>query len=243
MKKVFTILSVVILALSFSQFSQASVDSIYEVAIINISGDVQVDTNGDGIWIKPWVGMKLMEKALIKTGKNSMIDIVFDAEGLNIARINANTLTTVKKALLELPDGKILAKFANLRPGTSFTIKTPTAACSIRGSGMGVGVANGVTEIMAFEDNVYVQGLDVSHGPIGPIATLPEGSRANVGPSGSLVNVGGLNSGDMAAFNQFQNDTSGSGTTGTGGAGEPDDTTEEVDTKDLDEIRDISPSN
>ena len=241
MKKVFTIFSIVLLALSFAHFSHASVDSIYEVAIVNMKGDVQVDTNGDGIWIKPWIGMKLMEAALIKTGNNSSVDIVFDAEGLNLARIEENTLTTVRKALLELPDGKIFADFANLLPGSSFTIKTPTAACSIRGSAMAAGVVDGVTTAWAYRDNVYVQGLGANGQPQGSSSTLPQGNRAGIGQGGRMGNMEGMSEADMNAFREFE---SGIFTGGTGtGTEEPEDVVDAVDTKDLDEVRDISPSN
>ncbi|MFA6637183.1 MAG: hypothetical protein WCV56_08825, partial [Candidatus Omnitrophota bacterium] len=127
MRRSFLCLMVVVLVFSFSSSSLASVDAIYEVAIVNMKGDVQADTNGDGIWIRPWVGMKLMEKAIIKTGRNSNVDIVFDSEGLNLVRVRENSITTVGKALLDLPNGSVFAKFANLKPGSSFTVKTPTA--------------------------------------------------------------------------------------------------------------------
>lgn len=241
MKKVFVVLAAVLLAVSFTHFSFASVDSIYEVAVVSMKGDVQVDTNGDGIWIKPWVGMKLMESAIIKTGSGSTVDIVFDAEGLNVARIEENTMTTVKNALLELSEGKILANFANLTPGSTFTVKTPTAACSIRGSIMGVGFNNGITTGMAFQGNLYIQPLGPNGEPMGGESTLPEGSKTNVDGEGNVDDPEGLDDQDNEEFNNFQNDTTSGGTTGDN-VGELDDVTEQLDTKDVDEIRDISPS-
>jgi hypothetical protein len=243
MKRILVLCMAMFFVFSFAVLSFASVDSIYEVAVVGMSGDVQVDTNGDGIWIRPWVGMKLMEKALIKTGDNSTTDIVFDAEGLNVVRIKPNTLTTVKKALLELSEGEMFANFANLTPGSSFTIKTPTAACSIRGSFMGVSFRNGITTAMSRRGDLYVQGLDANGNPKGSPKTIPEGKKTNVDGGGNVGDTEDLDDSDTEEFDDVENETSGGGT-GTGtGVGELDDVTDQVDTKDIDEIKDISPSN
>ncbi len=233
MKKILTIFAAVVFAFSFACSSYSSVDSIYEVAVVSVKGDVQVDTNGDGTWIRPWIGMKLMVDALVKTGEDSTVDIVFDAEGMNLARIKANSLTTVKKALLELPEGTVFASFANLKPGSSFTVKTPTAACAIRGSAMGVEVRGGVTTGLAFQGNLYVQPLDSAGNPVGPVNTVPEGNKTNVGAGGNMGGTESLSGNDMNAFGEFQS----GGTDGTGLGGEPDDVDGEVDAKDLDEIK------
>ncbi len=241
MKKLLVFLFSFLLLVSAPFISFASVDSIYEVAIVSIKGDVQVDTNGDGIWIKPWIGMKLMESAVIKTGDNSTMDIVFDAEGLNVVRVKANTLTTIKNALMELSGGEVLARFANLKPGSSFTVKTPTAACAIRGSVMGVGFNNGITTGMAFQGNLYIQPLDSNGNPIGGENTLPEGNKTDVDGDGNMGDPEGLDDQDNEEFNNFQNDTgggSGSGDTG----GELDDTDPELDTKDVNDILNVEDS-
>jgi hypothetical protein len=234
MRRSFLSLMAVVFIFSFASSSLASVDSIYEVAIVNMKGDVQVDTNGDGTWIRPWVGMKLMEKAIIKTGSNSNVDIVFDVEGLNLVRVRENSITTVGKALLDLPDGSVFAKFANLQPGSSFTVKTPTAACAIRGSVMIVGVSDVGTEVMAFDGPIFV--VDAS----GVERTIPEGFKASVGPGGVLGEIEPLAAADWAEHNEAESGTGGGTGEGTGGSGDDEDG--EVDTKDLDEVREISPS-
>ena len=231
MKKVFVLGMAIMFVFSFSGLSHASVDSIYEVAIVNMKGDVQVDTNGDGIWIRPWVGMKLMEKALIKTGSNSNVDIVFDAEGLNLVRVRENSITTVGKALLDLPDGSVFARFANLKPGSSFTVKTPTAACAIRGSVMMVGVTDEGTWVRAFEGPIFV--MDT----LGVERTIPEGYKVSVGPGGVLGDIEPLDEADWQEHDEAESGT-GAGTgegAGAGAGGEDEDG--ETDTKDLDAIR------
>ena len=235
MKRIFAVIVLTFLTFSLAGASYASVDSIYEVAVVNMKGDVNVDTNGDGTWIKPWIGMKLMESALIKTGDDSTMDIVFDAEGLNVARIKANSLTTVKTAMLELTNGKVLADFANLKPGSSFTIKTPTAACAIRGSSMGVGFQDGITTAMSFRGNLYVQGLGPNGNPQGEEETVPEGEKTDVDGNGNVGDNENLDDSDNEEFDEFQNDMGSQD--GDEGEGELEDVPENVDTKDLDDVR------
>jgi len=166
----------------------ASVDSgHYEVAVIDIKGDVEVDSKADGTWIRPLIGMKLMKRAVIKTGKDSSIDVVFDSEGLNVLKIKGDTLITVHEAKIELKNGSVMASFANLAPGTSFTVKTPTAVCGIRGSGMGVDHINDMTVVMAYEHSVYVQGVDGDGNPLGQEVVIPEGWKTQVLANGDIT--------------------------------------------------------
>ncbi len=215
--------------------SEASVDNIYEVAIVSIAGDVQVDTNADGTWIRPWVGLKLMEDAVIKTGEGSTTDIVFDAEGLNIVRVQENSLTTVKSALLELPEGNVLVNFANLKPGSSFTVRTPTAACAIRGSAMGVMVApDGTTTVVMILDNGYIQPLDADGNPVGEPFVLPPGNKIQIGEGGDVGGMEGLDPGDTDDYDDF---VGGLGATPPGTPDGTEDTGDFVDTKDVDDAR------
>ncbi|MBD3426604.1 MAG: hypothetical protein GF409_05180 [Candidatus Omnitrophica bacterium] len=180
MKKILFISLAVLFVLSLATTSFASVSKLYEAAVVDVKGDVKVDPNADGGWFTPWIGMKLKEGALIKTGKDASAEIVFDAQGLNILKIASNSEITVKKSMVEMPEGSVLADFANLKEGSSFTVKTPTAACAIRGSGMGVDHINNMTVVMAFEDNVYVQGLDRNGNPVGKQVVIPEGWKSQV---------------------------------------------------------------
>ncbi|MBD3297006.1 MAG: hypothetical protein GF392_06510 [Candidatus Omnitrophica bacterium] len=265
MKKLLISVFALVLALSFSSVSFAAVDSRYEVAIAKMEGDVKVDTKGDGNWITPWKGMKLKKESLIKTGKGSYCDIVFDAEGLNLVRIKPNTEITVEKAQVFMPDGEVLVKFANLAPGSSFIVKTPSAACGIRGSGMGVGYDKdtGQTNVQAFEHNAFVQPLDPQTGqPKGGEKTLGEGNKIDVTGDGQLGQEQQLTEGEQESFNDFVQDAGLPGgdedaEAGEGGEGEEEeqedadeveqeveemDAETDIDVKDLDEEKEISPS-
>jgi hypothetical protein len=184
MKKILFLGLTVMLVLAFTGISYASVDTIYEAAVISYSGQVKVDTKGDGTWITPWVGMKLMQGALLKTGPDSKAEIVFDAEGLNLLQIDENAMITIDKSLVHLKEGSVLANFGNLTGGSTFAVQTPTAVCGIRGSGMGVDYINNMTVVAAYEDKVYVQGLDANGNPVDEEVAIPEGWKTSIGPDG-----------------------------------------------------------
>lgn len=246
MKKVLTLTMILCLVLGIAGISYASVDSIYEVAVIDISGDVKVDTKADGTWITPWVGMKLMQKAIIKTGADSSIDIVFDAEGLNVLKIKENSRLTVQEASVDLPDGSVLANFGNLTAGSSFVVKTPTAACGIRGSGMGVEVFNNITSVQAYSHSVYVQGIDAQGNPIGKSVTIPEGWKTMVASGGKIEAPAELTDNEKQIFDVWVAAATGP----TPLVAEPGETdTTDLDGKDLDDVKEdlgkekeISPS-
>ena len=180
MKKLFIFSIIILFAFVVAGTSFASVDKMYEAAVINVKGDVKVDPNADGGWFTPWVGMKLKKGAMLKTGENSSAEVVFDAAGLNVLKVDANSQITIQNSMVDMPEGSVLANFANLKEGSSFVVKTPTAACAIRGSGMGVDHINNMTVVMAFEDKVYVQGLDANGNPVGKEVTIPEGWKTQV---------------------------------------------------------------
>ncbi len=187
LKKIAFLVLAFVCVLSFAVSSYASVNSVYEAAIIKLKGDVKVDTKGDGTWITPWVGMKLKEGSLLKAGSNSYAEIVYDAEGLNVLKINADTQIKVTKDNAELPAGSVFANFDNLKPGSSFSVKTPTAVCGIRGSGMGVDFIQGLTVVRAFKDRVYVRGLDAQGNAVGQEVQIPEGWKTNVEKDGGAT--------------------------------------------------------
>lgn len=253
MKKLLLISVAVLICVGFIANAHASVDRIYEAAVIDIKGDVKVDTKGDGIWISPWIGMKLMTGAFVKTGPSSYVQMVYDAEGLNVVKVSANAHVIVNKSAMALSEGSVLANFGNLEPGSSFTVKTPTAACGIRGSGMGVAYINDMTVTTAFEDKVYVQGIDSNGNPVGQEVTIPEGWKAAVAKGGRVDPPAQLGTNEQKIWDAWISAVV------VGGEQEMDDIdedeekeeekeNEEVDSKDLEEVKkgedkpDISPS-
>ena len=224
---------VLVFTICFAVAAYASVDIVYEVAVINLKGDVQVDSKADGNWIKPWIGMKLKKESLVKTGKDSFIEVVFDSEGLNVLKINPDTFIAIQNARVDLKNGSVLAAFANLTEGSTFSVKTPTAVCGIRGSGMGVEFINDMTVTSAFEHSVYVQGVDASGNPVGQEVVIPEGWKTQVLENGITTPPEELTDNEKKIFEAwvaFVTDD---------GDGDDDGNDDDDDNKDLEEKKDV----
>lgn len=181
----------------------AAVDKTFEVVVLSVIGDVQVDAKGDGNWTKAVPGMKLVTGAKLKTAAASSAKIVYDAAGLNVIEIKENTIAVVKASSLDLVQGSVLAKFDNLEKGSSFSVKTPTAVCAIRGSGMGVDYINNMTVVMAFEHNVFVTGLDASGNLVSAEVTIPEGWSSSIDQNGNLTPPAELTENELAIWNAW----------------------------------------
>ena len=247
MRRIVLLGLVAFLVLGLSSISYASIDNVYEASLIKIKGDVKVDTKGDGIWITPWEEMRLMEGALVKTAGGASAQIIFDAEGLNILNVKENSQITVKKSSVDLPGGTVLADFGNLASGSSFIVKTPTAACGIRGSVMLVGFVGGVTTAMAFQDTVYITPLDVAGNPTGTETTVDEGNKTEVAEGGAVETPTELTPEDTAVYEEWQDEVAGGGEQGETTDQEVKDAeqqmqgeNDQLDVKDVDDAQDIS---
>ena len=244
MKKTLTIIMALCLVMGIAGISYASVDSIYEVAVIDVSGDVKVDAKADGTWITPWVGMKLMQNALIKTGPDSSVSIVFDAEGLNILRLDANTQLTVEESLANVTEGTVTGDFSNLTKGSTFSVKTPTAVCAVRGTVFRVQLASGgELRVELVNGNMTVQGLDSRGNLVGSPVSLPQASQVNVSRGGSVSQPTALTAAQISQIESAAATILGTTTETVESV-----TVDDVDGKDLDGVKDeegkedISPS-
>lgn len=247
MRKVLLSVFIVIVALSFAGLSFAAVSSMYEVAVVSMKGEVKVDTKGDGTWITPWVGMKLKKDASIKTGEGASISIVYDREGLNLLIVNENTELTVKDSMADLSTGTVTGDFANLMPGSTFTVKTPTAACGIRGTTFRVTLASGGKLLVELVNGkMSIQPLDAAGNPVGAPTDVPPGMAVDVKNDGTMteselteaekeavvatveavLNPDGAVSDEVTEIEEVADETQ----------------EDEIDTKDLDEEKEISPS-
>jgi hypothetical protein len=236
MRSFLSSLMALVLVLAFSGTSFASVDSIYEVQVVSVTGDVKADLLGDGNWVACFQDLKLMKGAKLKTGPDSSVDIAFDDQGMNVLKLKENTTLTIDDSLVKLAQGSVLALFKNLKAGSSFTVRTPNAACGIRGSGMGVDFINNMTVVAAFDDKVFVQGFDAAGDTVGAEVVIPEGWKSQVA-AGNVEPPAELSDNELAVWNAFVEAVQ-TGAGSSEAAGE-DELTEgektETDTKDLED--------
>ena len=145
---------------------------------IAVEGDVLVQKGGAGEWMDLDDGGTLDKKDVIQTGQASRVDISYDKELENVLRVTQNSTVTLKdNGEIDMPKGKILAKLDNLKPGSQFNCRTPSAICGVRGSGFGVDTDGPMTKAYAYDHNCYVTSLDPAGNPVGDTMTLKEGYK------------------------------------------------------------------
>ncbi|MGB2880044.1 MAG: FecR domain-containing protein [Candidatus Omnitrophota bacterium] len=202
MKKVFLLGLVVFFIAAFSGLSYASVDETFEIAIINVKGFVQVDEKGTDSWEPALVGTKLKTGAKIKTGSDGIAEIVYDAAGLNLVRLDENTQITVQKSIVDLYDGSVMGNFRNIQPGSEFRIKTPNTICGIRGTGVGVLFSRGttITDVRSYFGTVFIQGIDRNGNPVSAEVEVPAGWQRRVFVDGNFSPPNFINNNDRLVW-------------------------------------------
>lgn len=134
-----------------------------EAEIILVKGDVKIQRAGKVEWIDAKKGMRLSDGDTAKTGKASSLEIAFDKENKNVARLGENTTAILRGKLLrqiELPQGRVRFLIRKLKKDSSFEIRTPSAVAGMRGTGGDVLSEANRDEIKAHEDELYVQTFD-----------------------------------------------------------------------------------
>ncbi|MFC1589997.1 FecR domain-containing protein [Candidatus Omnitrophota bacterium] len=168
-----------VIILSSSCYSYAA--DKYAATLIAVKGDVEVDPEAIDVWMPAFEGTRLKEGARVKTARRASCEVAFDDKKQNVVKVAQQTELIINTASeVELPEGKILALFENMKPGSKFEIKTPSAICGIRGSGVGVEVINFITNVLAFAGSVYAQGVRPDGSPRGRQVQVPVGQKSTV---------------------------------------------------------------
>ena len=126
-----------------------------QAIIAGFSGMVDVQLRNMKDWKKAMPKMLLKETEKIRTGKKSKATLIFE-DGSRTEVYPETTLVMNQLAApisLQQTSGKTLNKVKKL--GRGFSLKTPTAVCSVRGTEFAVGIENGgVTKLDVFDGTV-----------------------------------------------------------------------------------------
>ncbi len=122
-------------------------------------GDVSLYRNSKKI--SPDMGMKLKSGDVIRTGKNSSVDIVYaDSSTIKIAENSTARIgsASVKESDdIALVSGSLKGKFAKIKKGRH-RVYTPTIICGIRGTEFSIGVEKGGTSRLDLDKgNIHVK--------------------------------------------------------------------------------------
>ena len=164
------------------------------VTILFMEGDVRYMTSGGDEYLKAVPGAMLLEGYRVKTGKDSWVEVGFDEEAHNAAKIYESTMVNFKSVgpvELGLLNGKVRALVENLEEGSSFTVKTPTATCGVRGTGWDIQTDGREVIIEVHEGKVYLKKLP-HEGYVEESTIVKAGLKAHISDLKKPIAIDGL---------------------------------------------------
>lgn len=177
--------AITILVVAGAAISAAPAD----VRVIDVSGRVQTRVL-DGTWKDAREGERLSEGAEVLTDSDGTCSLSFTADGTGRVLVKTGTHATIVSAdpvRINLDAGGLLAYVKGLKKGSSFSVGTPVAVASVRGSGFGIDLAADRRQTsFAFDDTLKLEvagggtlelsegkGVDLSNGEFGEPFDIP----------------------------------------------------------------------
>jgi hypothetical protein len=152
--------------------------------IIYVKGLVNIQQQGDDFWILAKKGMFLDDNDKIKTSIAAEAGVALDSTKKNIVTLSQNTemsISDIKGKQVSVSRGKVFALMEALSSDSSFEVRTPTAVAGVAGSGMSVETDGEKTIVGCFEDQAYVQGINVDGKPMAEIVIIDNGFKRVIG--------------------------------------------------------------
>ena len=111
-------------------------------------------------------GDLLKAEDVVQVGAGSSLDLAYDRDWNNVTRVEENSkirIRSVYPAEMELASGGVYAKLKSLPKDSSFSVSTPTAIASVRGTEYRTTFLEGETQVYNVSDSdVSVYGLDAA---------------------------------------------------------------------------------
>ncbi len=134
-----------------------------QALLSSLSGTVEIQARGSNLWHKATPKLILKEGDKIRTGRRSKATLLFeDGSRTQVAPETTLSMSSLAAPVsLEQTAGRTRHRIAKL--GRGFTLRTPTAVCSVRGTEFEVGIGNeGETNLDVYEG--IVNGLKTATG-------------------------------------------------------------------------------
>jgi len=165
---------------------------------LSIQGKAQARTGPTAVWQDAVKGATLGVGAEILTGSASSCEIRMSTNREGAVKLGADShavLTALNPILIDLSSGKIFSLVKNLKKGSSFEVRTPTAVATVRGTGW----EQTAHAVYVFNGTVHVIGKN------GQEVDVPEGFGVTVGDDGSLGELFQLSDEMRSEWHGFNN--------------------------------------
>lgn len=173
--------------------------------IIDLTGNVMVKMNEAGSWNKAKINMVLQKNSELETKEDSNCTLAFDDAHKNVLTMKSNSrlkLDSIKPADVFLNEGRVFTLIESLSRNEKFQVRTPTAIAGARGTGWSTDFHNNKTNVLCFDDTVYVYGVDNEGNSTGE-KDVPSGKGLEVGEGGTIGGLFNLDNVDFEEWDDF----------------------------------------
>jgi hypothetical protein len=161
-------------------------------------------------WEDCKVGMAIGNGDHIKTMEKESVEISFLGDKSNIVNIEEGSDVVVKKNdapySVELMNGAVVALIKKLPAKSTFEITTPIGTCGARGTGWRSSTDADRSRFEAFENKIYVKGIDRSGKPMGGELIVDSGWSTTLNKFEAPEKLERLSAGDMEKWNSWKNE-------------------------------------
>jgi hypothetical protein len=181
----------------FALLAASTASAKGQTVVLASTGKVEYRESASSEW-KPIGGrVVLKEGSMIVTGPESFCEIGFVEGSQSVVRVAADSLAvivSVDPARIDLQNGRLFSLVKNLRKSSSFSVSTPTAVASVRGTGW----EQTAERITVFDDAVRVEGKN------GETANIGEGTGVPIGRDGDLGELFPVSAQALLDWNAFK---------------------------------------
>ncbi|MBF0217488.1 MAG: FecR domain-containing protein [Candidatus Omnitrophica bacterium] len=131
--------------------------------VISVTGDVKIVPKGRNIGVDCVMDMNANAGDWVKTGPKSSVRIAFDEAGDNVIKIEENSLVILRMDgyfKIQLLSGEMYAILEDVKSGDNFKVLTPSVVTEAMSSGWGVKSDGTQTNVVVFDNKVFVCGLN-----------------------------------------------------------------------------------
>jgi len=181
-----------------------------KTSLILVKGEPKIMKQGSSNWGTCKLNTAIDNGDRIKTLKGESIEIYFSGKSVKVVKIEENSDVYVRKCespySIELLNGSAMAYLEKLPKGSTFEIRTPTGISGARGTGWGVTAGELKAIFKAFENLIYVKGIDANGNEIPGELVVKEGWQSIVDKFQTPGALEELLSGDFDKWLEWKKD-------------------------------------
>ncbi|MFH0764600.1 MAG: FecR family protein [Candidatus Omnitrophota bacterium] len=155
-----------------------------KTGLISVKGEPKIMKQGNSTWDTCKLNSAVDNGDRIRTLKGEAVEIYLSGDSAKIVKVEEDSDVYIRKCRspysIELLSGSAMAYLEKLPKGSTFEIRTPTGISGARGTGWGVRAGELKAVFKAFENVIYVKGIDADGNEIPGELVVKEGWQSIV---------------------------------------------------------------